>query len=69
MSNKVAAAYHGSGNCPRSCCWTPYGCGRGWSCEHHRAAAKKQDERDTEADMVADMERRFTIAAKRGAWS
>lgn len=67
--NKAGAAYHGAGECPRSCCWTPYGCGRKWRCDHHRAAAARQAEKDTETDLIQDMERRFSLAAKRRAWA
>lgn len=27
--------------CPRKCCWTPYGCGRRYECEHHQRAVER----------------------------
>lgn len=67
---KTGAAYHGAGKCPRGCCWTPFGtCARGWRCDHHKAAATQQTERETAADWAEDLERRFSLAAKRRAWA
>ena len=63
--NKAGAAYHGAGECPRNFCWTPYSYGRQWLCAHHKAAATRQVEKDTEADMVEDMDRRFALATRR----
>ena len=66
MSNKTAAAYHGAGHCPRSCCWTPFGtCARGWACDHHKAAATQQTEQDTAEDWAEDLERRLSLAKRR----
>lgn len=53
---KAAAAYHGSGDCPRSCCWTPYGCGRNWTCDHHRDAATLSWKKALEADLDREMD-------------
>lgn len=66
--NKTAAAYHGAGRCPRSCCWTPFGtCARGWTCDHHKAAATQQTEQDTAEDWEADLERRLSLTERRWA--
>lgn len=62
--NKAGAAYHGAGECPRNCCWTPYSCGRQWRCDHHKAAATQQTEQDTAEDWEADLERRLSLTKR-----
>ena len=71
MSDKVSAAYHGSGTCERGCCWTPdLGCARGWKCEHHKEAARKAAEEDLKLQHIRDMERaaHLAIKAQRRQW-
>lgn len=66
MSDKTAAAYHGSGPCKKGCCWTPYRCALDWTCEHHRDAAIKEARKDWQADAVSDLERAGRTVPKPG---
>ena len=40
--------------CPKSCCWTPYGCAKGRRCDHHKPAFKAPP------PIVVDPKARFT---------
>lgn len=53
MSNKLAATFHGSGPCKKSCCWTPYTCATSYQCEHHREHAREQ----ARAEWIAEADR------------
>lgn len=76
-TEKTAAAWHGV-TCDGKCCPRPYGtgprnpfgtCAHGHACRYHVNRARAEQARQVQAEMVEDMDRRFSLAAKRGAWS
>lgn len=57
MSDKLAAALHGSGPCC-SKCKTPFGvCATKWACQHHRVHAMKEERAAMEAFSVEESKR------------
>lgn len=56
MSDKLAAALHGSGPCCAKC-KTPFGvCATKWTCDHHRDSARAQAAADSWREAVTQSE-------------